>query len=92
MSALHVCWSHIDWTVRRINFCPTCKRRRRFAGWGQHWYGTIFMCCHCGDAWCDGEMLPRPFKPRWREESAAKARALWTGPQVQLTIPDQEAK
>jgi hypothetical protein len=74
---VHVCWSREDWTARRIVFCPTCKQRRRFAGWGQEWYGTIWTCCGCGDAWCDGEMLPRPFARGWRAKSIRKAKALW---------------
>jgi hypothetical protein len=63
--------------IRRIIHCPTCGCRRRFSGFDSLWYGPTVTCCHCGDAWSSGEMLPRPFARGWRQKSAAKARANW---------------
>jgi hypothetical protein len=63
--------------LRRIGRCFNCKRRRRIAGLDAAWYGAIWTCCACGDSWADGEVLPRPFKPRWREEATKQARATW---------------
>lgn len=63
--------------LRRIAHCPTCKRRRRFAGLDAPWYGVTWACCGCGDSWTDGEMHPRPFKPRWRAQAIARARQVW---------------
>lgn len=63
--------------LRAVKYCPTCERRRRFAGLAQEWYGTIWTCCSCGDAWEDGERLPRPFVRAWRQEYAAKAKRDW---------------
>lgn len=64
--------------LRRIRHCPTCRRRRRFAGYDQAWYGPSLTCCACGDSWaCGGERLERPFKPRWRVDAATRARVTW---------------
>ena len=70
---------HINWTrpsqwkqVRRR--CPTCKRRTQFWGWFQEWYGWHITCLSCGDAWQDGEMLPRPFCPGWRRDRIVAAK------------------
>lgn len=63
--------------LRRVTRCPTCDRRRRFAGLDAPWYGTTWTCCGCGDAWCDGERLPRPFRRAWRPAAVAAARDLW---------------
>lgn len=64
--------------LRRIVHCPTCKRRRRFAGRDAPWYGPTWTCCGCGDSWHDGERLPRPFKRAWRAEAKARAKQTWT--------------
>jgi hypothetical protein len=63
--------------VRKILDCPTCKQRRRFAGFDQLWYGVTLTCCACGDSWSGGERRERPFARGWRKESAEKARAMW---------------
>ena len=62
---------------RKVLHCPTCKKRRRFVVRSFVWYSTIATCCACGDAWSDGYRLPRPFKPNWRAEAAARAKADW---------------
>lgn len=76
-AVLHVGFSRVDAEARMVKHCPTCKRRRRMYGWFQQWYGWIVTCCHCGEKWCDGEMLPRPFERGWRRESALRARVRW---------------
>jgi hypothetical protein len=62
---------------RGIQFCPTCERRRRFAGFDQAWYGVTLTCLACGDSWSDGEMLERPFRRGWRDRARAEARKWW---------------
>ncbi len=62
---------------RQVAHCPTCKQRRRFAGYDAAWYGTRWTCCGCGDSWGDGEMLPRPFARGWRAEAIARAKRIW---------------
>lgn len=37
--------------------------------WHQPWYGSMFTCLRCGERWVDGEMLERPFAPRWRKDN-----------------------
>lgn len=64
--------------IRRVLKCPTCDRRRRMAGHLALWYGATLTCLGCGDMWTDGEMHPRPFKPRWRAENIAAARSAWS--------------
>lgn len=61
-------------TLRRK--CPVCQRRTTMFGWAQRWYGWHLTCLSCGDSWQDGERLPRPFCPRWRQESIRRAKRL----------------
>lgn len=74
---IHVSFSRKD--AQRIvrDRCPTCKRRTFFYSWYQVWYGWSETCLNCGDAWNDGERAERPFKPKWRQESIAHAKAAW---------------
>lgn len=76
MSSLHVSWTRFSEVERRILPCPTCERRRAMCCAFQEWYGWTVTCLTCGDKWQDGEMLPRPFKPRWRNENVEAARKL----------------
>jgi hypothetical protein len=76
--------------VRRVGNCPTCKARRRFAGFDAPWYGITLTCCACGDTWSGGERMERPFARGWREKSAGKAKAAWaTG--VRIGSPEHRA-
>lgn len=74
---------HINWVrgvyARRILDCPVCKRRRRMVQFIDFspYYGGTLTCLGCGDGWQDGEMLERPFRPRWRLESRDHARKAW---------------
>ena len=77
MGDVIVCRPETFW-LRRIRQCPTCHRRRRFVAFDQLWYGPTWTCCRCGDAWTADGRLPRPFKPRWRRESATWAREHWS--------------
>jgi hypothetical protein len=63
--------------IRRVLRCPTENRRRRMAGHLALWYGATITCLGCGDSWTDGEMHPRPFRPRWREDAIARGRKAW---------------
>lgn len=63
--------------VRCTAHCPTCGSEQRMAGHLQLWYGQTITCLGCGDMWTDGEMHPRPFKPRWRAENKAAALRWW---------------
>lgn len=59
----------------RITYCPTCERRRKMLVRSAVWYGDDLTCLTCGDAWQDGEMMPRPFRPRWRQDRVQSARS-----------------
>lgn len=63
--------------IRLTCNCPVCGSDQRMAGFLQLWYGQTITCLGCGDMWTDGEMHPRPFKPRWRAENTAKAQQWW---------------
>lgn len=64
---------------RRYLHCPVCERRRRFVQhYGGLWYPDTVTCLGCGDAWSGGELLARPFRPRWRPDSIRAARKHWT--------------
>jgi hypothetical protein len=63
--------------IRTVRNCPTCKQRRRMAGFDQLWYGPTLTCLGCGDSWsCEGR-LERPFRPRWRRDVIESAQRLW---------------
>lgn len=63
--------------LRRITYCPTCEKRRRFSAFDAPWYGPTWTCCGCGDQWGDGEMLPRPFVRGWRKKNIERAKKVW---------------
>lgn len=54
--------------------CPTCQRKRPMIGFFTPWYGWETVCLQCGERWQDAERLPRPFYPRWRQDSIARAK------------------
>ena len=74
---VHVCYSRKDAQRLERSHCPTCKRRTWFYEWYQVWYGWHETCLNCGDSWSDGYRSERPFKPRWRPEAIAHAKAEW---------------
>ena len=55
--------------------CPTCDKIRPMTCLTYEWYGPSITCLGCGEVWRDGERMPRPFAPAWRERSKAMARA-----------------
>lgn len=57
--------------------CPVCEKRSVILSWFTDWYGWSSTCLRCGDRWEDGELLPRPFAPRWRERNKEEARKRW---------------
>lgn len=74
---IHICRPDIQ-DVRLVQaHCPTCNKMRYFCGWFQEWYGWHDTCLGCGDQWQDGDMLDRPFRPRWRKENIAAAKELY---------------
>jgi len=70
----HISLARKDMERVRVDFCPTCKRRRQFYCWFQEWYGWHETCTGCGDAWTDGEMHERPFQRGWRQKAIAGAK------------------
>lgn len=76
LGEVHICFATVDAARPHFSHCPTCKGRRKFWAWFQHWYGWTVTCLRCGDRWQDGEMLERPFKPRWRQENIDHARKM----------------
>lgn len=74
--AVHVNRPETCW-VRTVQNCPVCRQRRRLVGFDQLWYGITWTCLGCGDQWSGGELLPRPFRPRWRQDSIVRAASHW---------------
>lgn len=64
-------------TWRRVRICPTCRTRRQFVQESWIWYPSNWTCTACGDTWSEDGRLPRPFRPRWREDARRRARAKW---------------
>ncbi len=77
MAVLHINTGGDRTWIRRVARCPVCKTHHRIVGMSQEWYDIIWTCCGCGDSWAGDELLPRPFKPRWRKEAIAKAKQRW---------------
>ncbi len=77
MNEIIICRPVYSQTKLSVQFCPTCKKRRRMLARLEDWYGWSKVCLSCGDSWQDGEMRPRPFMPRWRQESIARAKKAW---------------
>lgn len=63
---------------RRIHYCPTEDRKRRFWVTGASYYGTTWHCLGCGDRWQDGERGYRPYARGWREKAIAEYREAWS--------------
>lgn len=63
--------------LRRRRRCPTCAARRTFVVEypASPWYGATWTCLGCGDMWSDGERHERPFRPGWRPQRIAHAKA-----------------
>jgi hypothetical protein len=62
---------------KRRRYCPTCQWRTTHLEEWREWYGWLLTCLACGDMWADGERLPRPFAPRWREQNIERAKKRW---------------
>lgn len=74
MIGLHVNFARQDgWSLRRHD-CPTCKKRTRFFGWFQEWYGWELTCLSCGEVFHGEEgRAERPFMRGWRKLSIQRA-------------------
>jgi hypothetical protein len=57
--------------------CPMCECITEMVWRDSGWYGDDMMCCRCGDSWCDGELIPRPFARGWRDRAVREHRRLW---------------
>ena len=68
-----LCSAHLLQAELRANPCPTCKRDTLKLCQHYEWYGWSVTCLECGERWEDGERLPRPFAPRWREKNIERA-------------------
>lgn len=64
-------------TARRILFCPTCDRRRRFVVSSFIWFDPTAQCCACGETWHGSERAARPFARGWRTEAIRNAQQRW---------------
>lgn len=74
MSDIHICYSRKDMEEVWVMRCPSCKRRKaKFYGWFQEWYGWHNTCLECGEQFADGKWLERPWCPGWREENILKS-------------------
>jgi hypothetical protein len=71
--------------TRRIHFCPTEGRLRRFYVRYQHYYGAEWYCLGCGDRWCDDERGERPFMRGWRADAIKHAKKGWDGVTVKAS-------
>jgi hypothetical protein len=69
MEELHVKFTKPGEVRIERKFCPTCGKRRFFVGWFEDWYGWYFTCLRCGERFADGEMMERPFTPKWRQHN-----------------------
>jgi hypothetical protein len=75
--SVHILFRRVEQTRRIFDLCPTCKRKTRKWGELEAYFGWFVTCTVCGEAWQDGEMLPRPFERGWRARQAEWARRLY---------------
>jgi hypothetical protein len=87
-----VCRAGVKEILRRIEYCPTCKRRRRVVDvTPENPYVAPWMTClACGDSWDLEGLHTRPSEPGWREKARARAREYWNNPFTMT--PEQEAE
>ena len=68
-----LCGANLLQADLRTTYCPTCKRETLMLCQYYEWYGPSAVCLECGERWQGGERRPRPFAPRWRQESIDRA-------------------
>lgn len=73
-SNISICRPTLDGWERHFVVCFNCKRKRLVLCEFQGWYGWSTTCLTCGDAWRDGEVMPRPFARGWRKERVVAAK------------------
>lgn len=91
---VHICAPPLlELRVIRATCWGRCQRRRYLLVESYEWYGPTVTCLRCGDQWSDGEMLPRPFAPRWREKSVERAKRRWRNRAqiVRALTPDSQS-
>lgn len=72
-----VCRSSDRLLRKRYLRCPMCQCTTEHVLRFDGVYGLMHMCCRCGDAWSEGELMERPFYRYWRRDSIRQHRALW---------------
>ena len=73
-TAVEFCRANYDRVWIQRNPCPFCEKRAFMVGSHEAWYGTDWTCLGCGNRWCDGERMPRPFEPKWWDRRKRDAR------------------
>jgi hypothetical protein len=69
-----ICTATISKTVAKREYCPTCKKSRKFLCEFEEWYGWTITCLTCGDQWMDGQRGDRPFERGWRKKAVEYAK------------------
>jgi len=72
--SLHICRAVATRKWFQRGHCPTCGKVRWFMRVHEEWYGVRETCLKCGEQWGEGEMLERPFAPRWRKKNVEMAK------------------
>lgn len=85
---VHICAPPLlELRVIRATCWGRCQRRRYLLVESYEWYGPTVTCLRCGDQWSDGELLPRPFAPHWRQKNVERAKQKWR--KYRATPPEQ---
>jgi hypothetical protein len=78
MLSLHICAPQPTAVWIQRDQCECRTRKTLFVRSHTEWYGVTETCLRCGERYdMDEGRLERPFMPRWREDSKARARKLW---------------
>lgn len=72
-----ICGPGTRFLRKRYLRCPSCTCITETVTRDGGYWGYEHRCCRCGDAWVDGELLERPFRPGWRRDAIARHRRLW---------------
>jgi hypothetical protein len=72
-----ICGPGYNHLRKRYLRCPSCQCITETVTQDGGYWGFEIMCCRCGDAWLDGELLERPFRRGWRADRIRVHRRLW---------------
>lgn len=72
-----ICSGQLDAVWLKRLECPSCDKRRFFVRELWQWYGVYDTCLKCGEKFCDGVQMDRPFCRGWRRGNIKAAERFY---------------